>query len=100
MPSRSWDDKRTARVQPHLSPCPQHIQPETQDAHPPGHCLSHPSPPGDAPCDATWHTRLHRFAYLGLNQQSPKPGIPEGCLKVTYVSVTASGHSPQAAWVL
>ena len=32
MPSRSWDDKRTARVQPHLSPCPQHIQPETQDA--------------------------------------------------------------------
>lgn len=39
----------TTNAQPECShtspPCPQHAQPETQDAHPPGHCLSHPSPP-------------------------------------------------------
>ena len=34
------------------------------------------------------------ICYLGLNQQILKPGIPEGCLMVTYMGVTASGHSP------
>jgi len=101
MPSRSWDDKCTARVQPHLSP----LAHNTHGQRP--RMLIHQvtvfltlAHPRDAPHNASWHTRQHRFAYLGLIQQSLKPGIPEGCLMVTYMSVTASGHSPQVVWVL
>lgn len=86
----------TTNAQPSAAtplPCPQPRTARDQDAHPrvtvfltlaPQRCPRVPA-----------GTRLHRFAYLGLNQQSLKPGLPEGCVMVTYVSVTASGHSPQ-----